>query len=78
MYVYDGMCMYMKYMHVLCLYVHVFPEMTPKDTGNDATSPKHILKGWQSAGHTQGTPGYLFSPLANFGASHPAARVQGP
>ncbi len=88
MYVYDGICMYMKYMHVLCSYMHVFPGITPKDTGNDATSPKHCLKGRQSAGHTQpvtqGIPGHLtihfFSHLANvartqFGAPHPAARV---
>ncbi len=66
--------MYMRYMHVLCSYMHVFPGITPKDTGNDATSPKH-------------TPGHLsihfFSHLANvaqtqFGAPHPAARVHGP
>ncbi len=51
--------MYMRYMHVLCSYMHVFPAITPKDTGNDATSPKHSLQGQQSAGHTQGTPGHL-------------------
>ncbi len=59
MYAYDGICMYMRYMNVLCLYMHVFSGITPKDTGNDATSPKHCLKGLQSAGHTQGIPGHL-------------------
>ena len=89
MYVYDGICMYMTYMYVLCSYMHVFPGMTPSDTGTDATSPKNTLRGRQSAGHTQGTPGHLgihfiqVQPLAKvvqtrFGAPHPAARVLGP
>ena len=59
MYVYDGICTYMTYMHVLGSYVHVFSGMTPSDTGTDATSLKITLRGWQSAGHTQGTPGHL-------------------
>ena len=87
MYVYDSICMYMTYMYVLCSYMHVFPGMTPADTGTDATSPKNILRGRQSAGHTQGTPGHLgfhfIQQLAKvvhtlFGAPHPAARVLGP
>ncbi len=65
--------MYMRYMHVLCLYMHVFPAITPQDTGNDATSPKHCLMGQRSAGHTQGIPGHLsihfFSLLANVAQS---------
>ena len=69
MYVYDGICTYMTYMHVLGSYVHVFSGMTPSDTGTDATSPKNTLRGRQSAGHTQGTPGHLsihfFLPSAN-------------
>ena len=52
-------CMYMRYMLVLCSYMHVFPAITPQDTGNDATSPNHCLQGQQSAGHTQGIPGHL-------------------
>ena len=60
--------------------------MAPLDTGTDATTPKHCFQGWQSAGHTQGTPGhlsiYFFPPSATFvqtrfGAPHHAARVQG-
>ena len=56
------------------------------DTGTDATSPKITLRGWQSAGHTQGTPGHLgfhfIQQLAKvvhtrFGAPHPAVRVLG-
>ncbi len=46
MYVYvriDDICMYMRYKRVLCSYMHVFPGITPKDTGNDATSPNHSL-----------------------------------
>ena len=87
MYVYDGICMYITYMSVLCSYMHVFSGMTPSDTGTDATSPKITLRGWQSAGHTQGTPGHLgfhfIQQLAKvvhtlFGAPHPAARVLGP
>ena len=39
--------------------MHVFSGMTPSDTGTDATSPKNTLRGRQSAGHTQGTPGHL-------------------
>ena len=87
MYVYDGICMYMTYMYVLCSYMHVFSGMTPSDTGTDATSLKNTLRGRQSAGHTQGTPGHLgihfIQPLAKvvhtrFGAPHPAARVLGP
>ena len=87
MYVYDGICMYITYMSVLCSYMHVFSGMTPSDTGTDATSPKITLRGWQSAGHTQGTLGHLsihfFLPSAKavqtrFGAPHPAARVLGP
>ena len=69
MYVYDGICMYITYMYVLCSYMHVFSGMTPSDTGTDATSPKNTLRGRQSAGHTQGTPGHLsihfFLPSAN-------------
>ena len=79
--------MYIRYMHVLCSYMHVFPGITPKDTGNDATSPKHCLKGQQSAGHTQGIPGHLgihfFSLLADvaltrFGAPHPLHASRAP
>ena len=87
MHVYDGICMYMTYMYVSCSYMHVFSGMTPSDTGTDATSLKNTLRGWQSAGHTQGTPGHLgfhfIQQLAKvvhtlFGAPHPAARVLGP
>ena len=74
------------YMYVYT-YMYVFPGMTPSDTGTDATSSKNTLRGRQSAGHTQGTPGHLsihfFLPSAKavktrFGAPHPAARVLGP
>jgi hypothetical protein len=87
MYVCYGICMYIRSMHVLCSYMHVFPAITPQDTGNDATSPKHCLKGQQSAGHTQGIPGHLsihfFSHLANvaqtrFGAPHPLHASRAP
>ena len=87
MYVYDGICMYMTYMYVLCSYMHVFSGMTPSDTGTDATSLKNTFCGRQSAGHTQGTPGHLgfhfIQQLAKvvhtlFGAPHPPARVLGP
>ena len=86
MYVYACIRMYMMYLHVFCMYMHVFPEMTPLDSGTDATTPKHCFQGWQSAGHTQGTPGHLsihfFQPSAQFvqtrfGAPQHAARVQG-
>ena len=99
MYVYVCICMYMyvytaykslpKSMYVyvcICTYMHVFSGMTPSDTGTDATSPKNTLRGWQSAGHTQGTPGHLgfhfIQQLAKVvhtrvGAPHPAARVLG-
>ena len=79
--------MYMRYMLVLCLYMHVFPAITPQDTGNDATSPNHCLQGQQSAGHTQGIPGHLgihfFSLLADvaltrFGAPHPLHASRAP
>ena len=43
MYVYACIRMYMMYLHVFCMYMHVFPEMTPLDTGTDATTPKHSL-----------------------------------
>ncbi len=91
MYVYvriSCICMYMRYMHVLCSYMHVFPAITPQDTGNDATSPKHLLKGQQSAGHIQRIPGphlsiHFFSHLANvaqtrFGAPHPLHASRAP
>ena len=86
MYVYVGICRYVTYMYVLCLYMHVFPGMTPTDTGTYATSPKNTLRGRQLAGHTQGTPEHprihFFQPSATvvqtrFGAPQPAARVQG-
>ena len=85
--VYACICMSMMYLHVFCMYMHVFPEMTPLDTGTHATTPIHSPKGWQSAGSTQGTPGHLsihfFPPwatfvLTRFGAPHHAARAQGP
>jgi hypothetical protein len=39
MYVYACIRMYMMYLHVLCMYLHVFPEMAPSDTGTDAMTP---------------------------------------
>ena len=87
MYVYACIRMYMMYLHVFCMYMHVFTEMTPLDTGTDATTPIHSPKGWQSAGSTQGTPGHLsihfFPPSATFvqtrfGAPHPRGTRPGP
>ncbi len=49
MHVFACICMHMMYMHVFCMYMRVFPEMTPLDTGTNATTPKH----------TQGTPGHV-------------------
>ena len=81
--VYACICMYIN----VYTYMYVFSGMTPSDTGTDATSLKNTLRGRQSAGHTQGTPGHLgfhfIQPLAKvvhtrFGAPHPAARVLGP
>ncbi len=43
MYVYACIHMYMMYLHGFCMYMHVFPEMTPSDTGTNATTPKHSL-----------------------------------
>ena len=83
MMVYACIGMY-KYVYT---YMYVFSGMTPSDTGTDATSLKNTLRGRQSAGHTQGTPGHLgfhfIQQLAKvvhtrFGAPHPAARVLGP
>ena len=77
---------YMNIQAFTYIYKHIYT-MTPVDTGTDATSPKNTLRGRQSAGHTQGTPGHLsihfIQPLAKvvqtrFGAPHPAARVLGP
>ena len=52
--------------------------MTPSDTGTDATSLKNTLRGRQSAGHTQGTPGHpLFSAICKGCADpiwHPTPR----
>jgi hypothetical protein len=45
------------------------PEMTPLDTGTDATTPIHSPKGWQSAGSTQGTHPWASEPLL-FSALH--------
>ncbi len=54
-------CMYMPYMHVYCKYMHVYPVMTPYNTGIDATSPNHSSSGHHQAGPTQGTPGPMAS-----------------
>ena len=74
-YVYVCICTYMMVYVCICMYkfvysyMYVFPGMTSSDTGTDATSPKNTLRGRQSAGHTQGTPGHLsihfFLPSAN-------------
>jgi hypothetical protein len=73
----------MSYMHVLCLYMHVFPGMTPK-TRETMPRPRNTIS---RGGNRRATLGHLsihfFSPSANvvqtrFGAPRPAARVQGP